>query len=279
MAKRGEATRLPAIRKATPKVPVIGVFATSDPRIDEESRTRCQNIAQMAAETISGAVVMPDKTPVPVVYSTVLVDGEAQADIVAQQFRKADVDILVCVPDTWAFPQLTTISLLQQFPADTPINITCGNSGPKPGVVYAHALNGALAQYGRMAALNVGTWPDKGLEPEMTDQTARNLIDWCYAAVTAVALRGRRVVILGHDSMGMETALAHVIPTRNTFGLEITRLDMKLLADMLNKKAYKDKELKDLRSWVDRYVGYRLALDSLAGARQLGWRSTATGER
>jgi L-fucose isomerase len=262
MARRGEATRLPAIRKATPKVPVIGVFATSDPRIDEESRTRCQNIAQMAAETISGAVVLPDKTPVPVVYSTVLVDGEAQADIVAQQFRKADVDILVCVPDTWAFPQLTAISLLQQFPPDTPINITCGNSGPKPGVVYAHALNGALAQYGRMAALNVGTWPDKGLEPEMTDQTARNLIDWCYAAVTAVTLRGRRVVVFGHDSMGMETALAHILPTRNTFGLEITRLDMKLLADMLARKAYKDKDLKDLRGWIDRYVGNRLAVNS-----------------
>ena len=260
MARRGEATRLPAIRKATPKVPVIGVFATSDPRIDEESRTRCQNIVQMAAETISGAVLLPNKTPVPVVYSTVLVDGEAQADIVAQQFHKADVDVLVCVPDTWAFPQLTAISLLQQFPPNTPINITCGNSGPKPGVVYAHALNGALAQYGRIAALNVGTWPDTGLEPEMTEQTAKNLIDWCYAAVTTVALRGRRVVIFGHDSMGMETALAHIIPTRNTFGLEITRLDMKLLADMLNKKAYKEKELKDLRAWIDRYVGNRLDL-------------------
>ncbi len=260
MAKRGEATRLPALRKATPKVPVIGVFATSDPRIDAESRTRCQNIARLAAETISGAVVLPDKTPVPVVYSTVLVDGEAQADIVAQQFRKADVDILVCVPDTWAFPQLTAISLLQQFPPHTPINITCGNSGPKPGVVFAHALNGALAQYGRLATLNVGTWPDTGLEPEMTEQTARNLIDWCYAAVTAVALRGRRVVIFGHDSMGMETALAHVLPTRNTFGLEITRLDMKLLADMLAKKSYDEKELKDLRGWVNRYVGKRLEL-------------------
>jgi len=260
MAKRGEATRLPGIRKATPKVPVIGVFATSDPRIDAESRTRCQNIARMAAETISGAVVLPDKTPVPVVYSTVLVDGEAQADIVAQQFRRAEVDVLVCVPDTWAFPQLTAISLLQQFPANTPINITCGNSGPKPGVVYAHALNGALAQYGRMAALNVGTWPDTGLEPEMTDQTAKNLIDWCYAAVTTVALRGRRVVIFGHDSMGMETALAHIIPTRNTFGLEITRLDMKLLADMLARKSYDEKELKDLRGWVSRYIGKRLDL-------------------
>jgi L-fucose isomerase len=268
MAKKVEAKRLPNIRKATPKVPVIGVFATSDPRIDQASRTRCRNIAKMAADVISGSVVLPDKTPVPVVYSTVLIDGEAQADIVAQQFRKAGVDILVCVPDTWAFPQLTTISLLQQFPPNTPINITCGNSGPKPGVVYAHALNGAISQYGRMVALNVGTWPDAGADPKMTEQTARNLIDWCYAAVSAVALRGRRVVIFGHDSMGMETALAHVIPTRNTFGLEITRLDMKLLADMLNKKAYNKNELKALRRWINRYVGKRLQLRNEADSER-----------
>jgi L-fucose isomerase len=260
MAKKVEAKHLPNIRKAAPKVPVIGVFSTSDPRIDKASRTRCQNIAKMAADCISGAVVLPDKTPVPVVYSTVLIDGEAQADIVAQQFRKAGVDILVCVPDTWAFPQLTAISLLQQFPPNTPINITCGNSGPKPGVVYAHALNGALSQYGRMVALNVGTWPDTGMDPKMTEQTAKNLIDWCYAAVTTVALRGRRVMVFGHDSMGMETALAHILPIRNTFGLEITRLDMKLLADMLNKKAYNEKELKSLRAWINRYIGKRLEL-------------------
>ena len=260
MAKKAEAIQLANIRKATPKVPVIGVFATGDPRIDEDSRTRCQNIVEMAANVISGSVVLPDKTPVPVVYSTVLVDGEAQADIVAEQFRKAGVHILVCVPATWASPQLTAISLLQQFPADTPFNITCGNSGPRPGVVYAHAANGAFAQYGKMVTLNVGTWPDTGLKPQMTEQTAKNLVDWCYAAVATVALRGRRVVIFGHDSMGMETALAHVLPTRNAFGIEITRLDMKLLADMLTKKAYKEKELKDLRGWINRYVGKRLEL-------------------
>ncbi|MHC4664763.1 MAG: hypothetical protein ACYS9T_02245 [Planctomycetota bacterium] len=260
MAKKIEAKHLPNIRNAMPKAPVIGVFATSDPRIGKEDRQRCQNIAQMAADCISGAVVLPDKTPVDVVYSTVLVDSEAGADIVAQQFRKAGVDILVCVPDTWAFPQLTTISLLQQFPPNTPLNITCGNSGPRPGVVYAHATAGALAQYGRMVSLNVGTWPDTGLNPQMTAQTAKNLIDWCYAAVTAVVLRGRRVLIFGHDSMGMETALAHIIPTRNTFGLEITRLDMKLLADMLTKKAYDEKELKAVRGWINRYVGKRLEL-------------------
>jgi L-fucose isomerase len=260
MAGKIKASQLPDISKASPKTPVIGVFAASDPRIDSDSRIRCQNIVKMAADTIADALVMPDKIPVPVVYSTVLVDGEKQADIVAKQFRQAGVDILVCVPDTWAFPQLTSISLLQQFPANTPFNITCGNSGPKPGVVYAHALNGAISQYGRLVALNVGIWPDTGANPQMTSQTAKSLIDWCYAAVTAVSLRGRRVVILGHDSMGMETALAHSFPTRDIFGLEIARLDMKLLSDMLSKKAYDENELKELRSWIDKYVGKRLEL-------------------
>ena len=260
MHNKPKARRLPAIAKASPKMPVIGVFSPCDPRIDRPSRTRAQNIVAMVADTISGAVTLPDKTPVPVVYSAVLIDSEAQADIVAQQFRKAGVNILLCAPDTWAFPQLTTISLLQQFPQDTPLNITCGNSGPKPGVVYAHAVNGALGQYGRLATLNVGTWPDTGSKPKMTRSTAEALIDWCYAAVTAMALRGRRVMIFGHDSMGMETALAHILPTRNTFGLEITRLDMKLLADMLNKKAYDQKELKRLRGWIDKHIGKRLQL-------------------
>jgi len=75
-------------------------------------------------------------------------------------------------------------------------------------------------------------------------------------------------VVLGHDSMGMETALAHILPTRNTFGLEITRLDMKLLADMLNKKAYNEKELKALRGWIDRYVGKRLELKDEADSER-----------
>ena len=260
MAKKTNSTCLPEIKKATPKTPVIGVFSPCDPRIDAASRKRAQNIIAMVADTISGQVVLPDKTPVPVVYSDVLIDSEAQADVVAQQFRQAGVNILVCAPDTWAFPQLTTISLLQQFPKDTPINITCGNSGPKPGVVYAHALAGAISQYGKMVHLNVGNWADTGMNPVMTQPTATALIDWCYAAVTASALRGRRVMVFGHDSMGMETALAHILPTRNTFGVEITRLDMKLLADMLKKGAYNKKELKDLRGWIDSNLGKRLEL-------------------
>ena len=268
MAKKIKAHCLPSIKKASPRTPLIGVFAPCDPRIDEASRKRAQNIIAMVADKIGGQVVLPDKQPVPIVYSDVLIDSEAQADVVAQQFREAGVNILICAPDTWAFPQLTTISLLQQFPKDTPINITCGNSGPKPGVVYAHALAGAISQYGKMVTLNVGNWPDTGMKPAMSPATENALIDWCYAAVTAESLKGRRVMVFGHDSMGMETALAHIIPTRNTFGLEITRLDMKLLADMLKKGAYNKKELKELRGWVDSHLGKRLELKTEADSKR-----------
>ncbi|MEN6387064.1 MAG: hypothetical protein ABFD79_17935 [Phycisphaerales bacterium] len=260
MSNKIKAVCLDGLKKASPRMPIIGVFAPGDPRIDADSRKRTQNIIAMVADIISGSIIMPDGQPVQVVYSDVLVDGEPQADIVAQQFRNAGVNILVCAPDTWAFPQLTGISLLQQFPADTPMNITCGNSGPKPGVVYAHALNGAISQYARLVTLNVGNWDDKGMNPQMTAQTAKNLIDWCYAAATYVALKGRRVVLFGHDSMGMETALQHIIPTRNTFGIEITRLDMKLLADMLAKESYNKSELAALRNWIDKNIGKRLEI-------------------
>jgi len=256
---------------ARPGAVTFGVCATGDPRIEQKDRDRASNIAGMVADVIAGGVTMPDGAPVNVVWTPLLVDGEKQADIVAKQFRDANVDAVVLAPDTWAFPQLTLISLLSHLPADLPVNITCGNAGPKPGVVYAHAVNGALAQSGRLVTLNVGTWPDTGMNPKMTEPTADALCDWCYAALTAAGLKGRRVVVFGHDSMGMETALAHVIPTRNTFGLEITRLDMKLLADLLTKGAYDKKELRALRGWFDKHLGKRIELrdDADSGFRDL----------
>jgi len=235
--------------------PVIGVFAPCDPRIDEQSRQRVRNIIEMTANIIAENVKLPDGSYCKVVYSDVLIDGEKQADIVARQFEEEKVNILVGVPDTWAFPQLTLISFIQQFPSDTPINLTSGNSGPKPGVVYTHACSGAISQYGKLIHIIVGNWPDTGLNPVMSENTAKQLIDWCYSAITYVGLKGRRVVVFGHDSMGMETALAHIIPTRKIFGIEITRLDMKLVADMLNKEAYDKNELKELRAFLEKYSG------------------------
>jgi L-fucose isomerase len=60
--------------------------------------------------------------------------------------------------------------------------------------------------------------------------------------------------------MGMETALAHIMPTRETFGIEITRLDMKLLVDRLHKGAFDARERKALRAWLDEHLGDRIAL-------------------
>src|SRR5512143_3369478 len=102
------------------RTPAVGVFVPGDPRIDTESRQRCRNIVRMVADILAERLKLPDGSPARVVYSPVLVDGETQADTVAAQLHAAGVKILVSTPDTWAFPQLSVISLLQQFPPDTP---------------------------------------------------------------------------------------------------------------------------------------------------------------
>lgn len=230
---------------------VIGVCATCDPRVDNDSRLRTRNIIEMIANHVQSKVKLPTGETVKVVWTPTLIEGETDADLVARQFKGEGVNIVVCTPDTWAFPQLTLISLMAHFPKDTPLNITCGNSAPKPGVVFAHAVNGAFAQQGRLTHLNIGNWDDFGLTPEISPATLQCLVDWTFAAVTYVGLKGRRVVCFGHDSMGMETALTHVNATRQNFGIEITRLDMKLLSDKLQKADYNKDELKALRAWLE----------------------------
>ncbi len=230
----------------------IGVCATCDPRVDDDSRLRTRNIIEMIANYLQKNIKVPTNETVKVVWTPTLIEGETGADMVARQFKSEGVNIIVCTPDTWAFPQLTLMSLMAHFPKDTPVNITCGNSAPKPGVVYAHAVNGAFAQQGRLTHLNIGTWDDFGLKPEISSSTLQSLLDWAFAAVTYVGLKGRRVVCFGHDSMGMETALTHVNATRQTFGVEVTRLDMKLLADKLQKGDYNKAEVKVLRAWLEK---------------------------
>lgn len=232
----------------------IGVCATCDPRIDEEARTRTVNIIEMIANEVQAKVKTPTGEKVNVVWTPVLIDGEQQADLVARQFKSEGVNVVVCTPDTWAFPQLTLMSLMAHFPKGTPLNITCGNSAPKPGVVFAHAVNGAFAQQGILSHLNIGNWDDHGLKPNISAATIDSLVDWLFAAITFVGLKGRRVLCFGHDSMGMETALTHVNATRNTFGVEVTRLDMKLLSDKLLKGDYNKEELKALRAWLEQNV-------------------------
>ncbi|MDR1533740.1 MAG: hypothetical protein LBU64_01375 [Planctomycetota bacterium] len=249
--------------------PVIGVFATNDPRIDPSFWRRGANIVKTAAEAIAGGIAPPGGAAPEVVYTPVLVKEEKSADLAARQLKGAGAEILVCVPDSWCFPQPTILSLLAHFPEKTPINITCGNSATLPGVVFAQAAAGALSQSGRLVHLNVGNWPDDGDDPAMSPATVRALVDWCQAALAHAGLRGRRLAVFGHDSMGMETALAHIIATRRTFGLEITRLDMKLLSDLLAKKAYRPSELKDLRGWLAKHLGRRLEIRGKAGSAQL----------
>ena len=85
-------TQLPVdVRHGAPAV-TFGLCAAADPRIDQASRTRTATVTEIIAKIVAREVTMPDGSPVNVVWTPLLIDGEKQADIVARQFIAAGVD-------------------------------------------------------------------------------------------------------------------------------------------------------------------------------------------
>lgn len=242
---------------------VYGVVGSFDPRLDgsgPKDRERSANIVRMVARTIQQRVKMPDGQPVQVVACDTLVDGECNADKAADVLKDKGVQCLICAPDTWAYPGKTLIALTNHFPDDMPLLIICGNSAPKPGVVFAHACNGAFAQAGRKSYLIVGAWPDTGQEPEMDEATASELEAWCYGMLPKAAWKGKRVLIHGPHSMEMETAMAHVDAARSQFGLHLSMNDMTEVSDRLYRTGYNTSELVELRAWMNKLLGDRIQI-------------------
>ena len=106
--------------KAADKAVTFGICAACDPRIDNDSRVRTVNIIKKIAGIVADQVKMPGGEAVKVVWTPLLIDGEKQADAVADQFKSEGVDAIICTPDTWAYPQKTMMSLMAHFPDDMP---------------------------------------------------------------------------------------------------------------------------------------------------------------
>ena len=126
------------------KTITFGVVGTGDPRIDEASRQRAGNIVKTIADL--GRRTGPHARRQAGGCGLDAAPGRRRA---AGRYRGPSVprggrrrrDLHARIPGP--FPNSRSSACLAHLPADMPVNITCGNSGPKPGVVYAHAVNGA----------------------------------------------------------------------------------------------------------------------------------------
>src|SRR3954468_16833279 len=204
---------MPHIQKTSPASPTIGVFAPCDPRIDNAARERAQNICAMTARILkrirlpglfAGAAAKPN-----IYVAERPVQRESDADAVALEFRKAGVDVICIVPDTWFYPGKTAIALTAHFP-HAPICCVAGNNAPKPGVVGVDAVVGAYAQTGRLCHAVIGNMPEVGQDPEFDARSQDEILDLVWAMTAAAWLKGKRIVCADTDSMQMETALNHV---------------------------------------------------------------------
>ena len=227
-----DGVRMSFIQKPSPGAPTIGLFAPCDPRIDDPSRERALNIVKMTAKVLKGIRLCGHAKPGIFVADTTI-ENEADADEAAAAFKKAGVEAIAIVPDTWFYPGKTAIALTAHFPRNTPISCIAGNNAPKPGVVGVDAVVGAYAQTGILCPAIIGNMPEVGQDPEFDKQTKTEILDLGWAMAAAAYLRGKRIFAADTDSMQMETALNHVHAARKHLGLESARESMKIFSDML----------------------------------------------
>jgi L-fucose/D-arabinose isomerase len=234
---------------SSPTVPVIGLYAPCDPRIDDAARERALNITAMTARILT-AIRLPGGGRPGIVVAERTVEREGDADATAYAFRRQGVSVLCVVPDTWFYPGKTALALCAHFP-HAPVCCIAGNNAPKPGVVGVDALVGAFAQTGRLCHAVIGNMPEHGQDPAFDAASASLIIDLVWAMTAAAWLRGKRILCADTDSMQMETALNHVHASRRFLGIESARESMKLFADMIHKDGgYDAAELKELYHWT-----------------------------
>jgi L-fucose isomerase len=238
------------IQKPSLSAPTFGLFAPCDPRIDDPSRERARNIVAMTAKILKGISLCAGVKP-GIYVADRTVETEADADAIAADFKKAGVEAICIVPDTWFYPGKTAIALTAHFPRTTPIACIAGNNAPKPGVVGVDAVVGAYAQTGILCPAIIGVMPEVGQDPSFDDATKTEILDLGWAMAAAAYLRGKRILAADTDSMQMETALNHVHAARKHLGIESVRESMKIFSDMINaEKGYEKDELDELFNWV-----------------------------
>ncbi len=236
-------------KPSSPTVPVIGLYAPCDPRIDDAARERALNITAMTARILT-AIRLPGGEQPGIVTAERTVERESDADATAYEFRRQGVTVLCVVPDTWFYPGKTALALCAHFP-HAPVCCIAGNNAPKPGVVGVDALVGAFAQTGRLCHAVIGNMPEYGQDPAFDQASAAEIVDLVWAMTAAAWLRGKRILCADTDSMQMETALNHVHASRRFLGIESARESMKLFADMIHKDGgYDATELAELYHWT-----------------------------
>lgn len=234
--------------------PVIGVSAVIDGReaAMAQQKDRVERVADMVAELISNEYRHIDGKPPRVVPADELVKDAASAQRVGKQFRLAGVQVLICYDDVWAYPGELEGLLLQNISmGQIPVAHVSGNSAAWPGVVYACAATGMLAQTGYFAHRLVGDVIEKdGMPVEFAQGLKDDVLDWLHAAATFSDMWGTPYASFGGHSMNMETGLAHVIPARKYMGLNTIHIDMMEIRARIETGKYEE-EAHDMLKWLN----------------------------
>ncbi len=255
-------------KKTETSGPVIGVSAVIDGReaAMQKQQARVKKGLSMVADFIDREFYHIDGRPSAVFVAGELVRDAASARRVGRSMRENGVEVLVSFDDVWAYPgELEGMLLANIAYGQLPVAHVSGNSARWPGVVYACAATGMLAQSGYFCHRIVGdVIEEDGAPVRLSDGLKGDLIDWLSAATTFADMWGTPYASFGGHSMNMETGLAHVMPARRFFGVNTIHIDMMEIRGRIESGRYED-ESKSMLEWLKRRMPGRIHVENPHG--------------
>ena len=230
--------------------PVIGIRPTIDGRrgvykIREGLEEQTMGMAKAAAKLFTENLKYTNGEPVKVVIADTTIGRVAESAQVAEQFKKAGVDITLTVTPCWCYGSETmdmdpmTIKAVWGF-----------NGTERPGAVYLASVLATHAQKGLPAFGIYGHEVTEADDTEIPEDVKEKLLRFGRASVAAAQMRGKSYLQIGSICMGIGGSIMDPAFIEEYLGMRVESVDEVEIIRRMTNGIYDEAEYQKALAWT-----------------------------
>jgi L-fucose isomerase len=230
-------------------VPVIGIRPTIDARrgvlhVRESLEDQTMGMAR-AAKQLLETLKTSDGEPVQVIIADTTISRAPEAAAVAEQFRRAGVNITLSVTPCWCYGSET----MDMDPL-TIKGVWGFNGTERPGAVYLASVLAAHAAKGLPAFGIYGHDVQDADETAIPTDVKEKILRFGRAAIAAASMSGKSYLQIGSICMGIVGSDLNTDFFESYLGMRVESVDEVEIIRRMDQKIYDPKEYQKALDWT-----------------------------
>lgn len=232
-------------------MPKVGIRPTIDGRrkgVRESLESTALNMARDAAALIEKNLRHSNGLPVECVVPAHCIGGAAEAAMVAEQFQKEGVGVVLTVTPCWCYGAET----IEMDPL-LPKAIWGFNGTERPGAVYLAAAAAGHNQKGLPVFTIYGRDVQDGGDRRIPEDVREKILAFVKAGLAVASLRGKSYLSVGGVSMGIAGSIVNHDFFEDYLGMRVETVDMTELVRRIEERIYDPAEYDRALKWVKQH--------------------------